>query len=783
MAAFVNLDDSPMFQKEISAIGKMAEELKDRCQRLYNGSQIFMTALGEACNADTVLADSLEDFGGGQDDPISVSIGGPVMSMFVNSFRELASYKELLRSQVELVLVDRLTQFMDTDLQDALDSRKRLDKAVYAYDQSRDKYVSLKRNARGDIVEELEENLQNSKSSYERSRFNLVRPSFSRYCTRLICCYLILKNIDCGFQGIQVSGLMNIEAKKKYEFLESMSAVMDAHLRYFKQGYELFQQMEPFVHQVMLCFLVLSLGSLNCQNSCFILSLKQPSEAAVLFHFGTSQEPAYISNYYFFQIQILKQGYLLKRSTSSRGDWKRRFFVLDSQGSLYYYKSKGIKGVQHRSTSSADYNVGVFARFRARHNRAASFDGGLDCCRVNLQTSTLKMDSDNTDLRLCFRIISPSKTYTLQAENAADRMDWVNKISGAIASLLNFQLFQQSHSRTQEAKEAVASRKSQELENYQNSEDDSVSRILREISGNELCAECSAHEPDWASLNLGILLCIECSGVHRNLGVHVSKVRSLTFDVKVWEPTILDLFRALGNTYSNSLWEGLLLLENKRIKESNVTISVTKPGPKDAIYCKEMYIQAKYVEKALVVRDKTESIPNSRTIWLAVKTNNLREVYRCIVISDKNIVNTIFDEVARVDLHHQMNDPQDHKSDSSAADIIFSDPASCQRITDSNDPRNCFQGCSLLHLACYYGNTVMLELLLQFGADINWRDFHGRTPLHHCIAKEDYPLAKFLLRRGASPAVKDGGGLSVLERAMEIGAISDEELFILLAET
>ncbi|CAN0923881.1 ADP-ribosylation factor GTPase-activating protein AGD2 [Linum grandiflorum] len=789
MAAFVNLDDSPMFQKEISAIAKMADELKDRCQRLFNGSQKFVTALGEACNADTVLADSLEAFGGGQDDPISVSIGGPVMSMFVNSFRELASYKELLRSQVEHVLVDRLTQFMDVDLQDALESRKRLDKAVYTYDQSRDKYVSLKKNARGDIVEELEEHLQNSKSAYERSRFNLVRLSFSR----------------CG---IQVSGLMNIEAKKKYEFLESMSAVMDAHLRYFKQGYELFRQVEPFVHQVLT----------YAQQSKEHATIEQDKLAKRIQEFRTQSEldsiqassnlePSTsgesfaghgISSYKNVEgivqsstngeVQILKQGYLLKRSSSSRGDWKRRFFVLDSQGSLFYYRNKGIKGVQHRSTASADYNTGVFARFRTRHNRAASFDeGGFDCCRVNLQTSTLKMDSDNTDLRLCFRIISPSKTYTLQAENAADRMDWVNKISGAIASLLNFQLFQQSNSgkRTLETKEAVASRKSQELENYQNSEDDSVSRILREIPGNELCAECSAHEPDWASLNLGILLCIECSGVHRNLGVHISKVRSLTFDVKVWEPTVLDLFRALGNVYSNSLWEGLLLLENKRIKESNVTISVTKPGPKDSTYSKEMYIHAKYVEKALVVRDATESfsLPNNRTIWLAVKTNNLREVYRCIVISDKNIVNTIFDEVAPVDLHHQINDPEDHTSESSAADTIFSDPESCQRITDSNDPRNCFQGCSLLHLACYYGNTVMLELLLQFGADINWRDFHGRTPLHHCIAKGDYPLAKFLLRRGASPAVKDGRGLSVLERAMEIGAISDEELFVLLAET
>lgn len=55
---------------------------------------------------------------------------------------------------------------------------------------------------------------------------------------------------------------------------------------------------------------------------------------------------------------------------------------------------------------------------------------------------------------------------------------------------------------------------------------DNVSRILREIPGNDRCAECGAPEPDWASLNLGVLMCIECSGVHRNLGVHRSKVQS-----------------------------------------------------------------------------------------------------------------------------------------------------------------------------------------------------------------------------------------------------------------
>lgn len=61
-----------------------------------------------------------------------------------------------------------------------------------------------------------------------------------------------------------------------------------------------------------------------------------------------------------------------------------------------------------------------------------------------------------------------------------------------------------------------------------------VPHILRGIPGNEKCAECGAPDPEWASLNLGILVCIECSGAHRNLGVHISKV-----NISLWDYTIL----------------------------------------------------------------------------------------------------------------------------------------------------------------------------------------------------------------------------------------------------
>lgn len=154
------------------------------------------------------------------------------------------------------------------------------------------------------------------------------------------------------------------------------------------------------------------------------------------------------------------------------------------------------------------------------------------------------------------------------------------------------------------------------------------------------------------------------------------------------------------------------------------------------------------MEKLLVAKDEsgTGTASLASKIWQAVKTNNLREVYRLIVVSDLNIINTTFDEAFHVDLFHH-DKAKDSEFGCDTNENKQQDPSSCRRIKDSNEPGNCLQGCSLLHLACHGGDFVMVELLLQFGANINLRDFHGRTPLHHCISNGNTPLAKFLLRR------------------------------------
>ncbi|KAG9461374.1 hypothetical protein GDO78_017075, partial [Eleutherodactylus coqui] len=81
------------------------------------------------------------------------------------------------------------------------------------------------------------------------------------------------------------------------------------------------------------------------------------------------------------------------------------------------------------------------------------------------------------------------------------------------------------------------------------------------VTGNAACCDCRAAEPEWASINLGVTVCIECSGIHRSLGVHFSKVRSLTLDS--WEPELVKLMCELGNSTINGIYEA-------RIEEMNI---------------------------------------------------------------------------------------------------------------------------------------------------------------------------------------------------------------------
>ncbi|XP_005993815.1 arf-GAP with dual PH domain-containing protein 2 [Latimeria chalumnae] len=102
---------------------------------------------------------------------------------------------------------------------------------------------------------------------------------------------------------------------------------------------------------------------------------------------------------------------------------------------------------------------------------------------------------------------------------------------------------------------------------------------LLQLPGNNQCADCGAPDPDWASYSLGIFICLNCSGIHRNLS-GVSKVKSLRLDF--WDDSLVEFMKKSGN----------LLAKEKY--EANIPAFYYRPREKDCSVLKEQWIRAKY---------------------------------------------------------------------------------------------------------------------------------------------------------------------------------------------
>lgn len=290
-------------------------------------------------------------------------------------------------------------------------------------------------------------------------------------------------------------------------------------------------------------------------------------------------------------VGVFVEGWLYKKTSQriSLHPWTKRWFMLDNDG-LYYFRSKDEikKAIETGNTQ----HLNALERVKI--------------CPVVLCTVR---EAPNEGPRFCFEIVTPNqKPLMLQARGPEEFQTWVSGIRHAIEMQLVHGnpnapgLGSETGSAGCTPRSRAASSDDEISDEVRLPDmhdiDNEIARFSEETAKaskaksklvpklmemNKCCADCGTENPDWVSLNIGVLVCIECSGIHRSLGVHVSKVRSLKLDSLTESEARVIL--AIGNDRANSVWEA----------GTSKQKGWQKPTPDATRKVREEWIKSKYL--------------------------------------------------------------------------------------------------------------------------------------------------------------------------------------------
>lgn len=369
-----------------------------------------------------------------------------------------------------------------------------------------------------------------------------------------------------------------------------------------------------------------------------------------------------------------KKGYLLKKSDGLRKVWQRR--------------QCSVKG-------------GILTISHATSNRQP--------VKLNLLTCQVKPSAED---RKCFDLISHNRTYHFQAEDEQEFVIWISVLTNSKEEALNMAFRGEQTSGGEDGLEDLTKA--------------IIEDVLR-MPGNEVCCDCGAADPKWLSTNLGILTCIECSGIHREMGVHISRIQSMELD-KLGTSELL-LAKNVGNSSFNEIMEG------------NLPSPSPKPTPSSDMTVRKEFINAKYVDHKYARKTCTSAAAKMIELFEAVQSRDLLALIQ-VYAEGVELMEPLPEagpEAGETALHYSV------------------------RTADQTS----------LHL---------VDFLVQNSGNLDKQTEWGNTALHYCCMYEKPECLKLLLRGKPATDIPNQNGETALDVARRLRNTQCEEALVQAAE-
>uniref|UniRef100_A0A8C7M6G4 Arf-GAP with coiled-coil, ANK repeat and PH domain-containing protein n=1 Tax=Oncorhynchus mykiss TaxID=8022 RepID=A0A8C7M6G4_ONCMY len=512
-----------------------------------------------------------------------------------------------------------------------------------------------------------------------------------------------------------------LQSKRRSEILKSVNIVFYENNHMNLTGYDLFSELQPLMKQLggQLDQLVVDAAKekRDMEQKHSTIQQKDFSNDDTKLEYNVDADNG-----------IAMEGYLFKRASNAFKTWNRRWFSIQNNQLVYQKKFKD--------------NPTVVVE--------------------DLRLCTVKHCED-IERRFCFEVVSPTKSCMMQADSEKLRKAWIKAVQNSIATAFREQ-GEDAEKLDRKSSTSTGSLESGGEPKEKSLKGESALQRVMVIGGNACCCDCGQPDPRWASINLGITLCIQCSGIHRSLGVHFSKVRSLTLDS--WEPELLKLMCELGNGVINQIYEA-------RREE----LGARKPRPADPRQEIEAYIRAKYVDRHFVLRPSDEEL-RSKVVSLSKQEKRLSS-------SSEHLpprpppptpkLRPASNASSQSGRCQQVPDPAPPMT----MPATLPPPSPCKEVVIFSEPKEYSPGLQLYWASCARSLPDMAEALAH-GEEVNWvnTDDDKRTPLIMAVQGGSLVTCEFLLQNAANVNQQDAQGRGPLHHATILGHTGQVCLFL-----